>query len=64
MADNRIHYSGSINANIGRIIPPGGITTWNLGLRVNRQAPRLKLIVVMMGLIDRYNSLVLDYDGR
>ena len=29
MADNSIHYSGGINAGIGRLIPPGGITAWN-----------------------------------
>ena len=32
MVDNRIHHSGGVNAYIGRIIPPGSIAAWNLGL--------------------------------
>jgi hypothetical protein len=32
MADTRIHHSGCIIANIGRLIPPGGFAAWNLGL--------------------------------
>ena len=32
MADNSVHHSGGIIANIGWLIPPGGITAWNAGV--------------------------------
>jgi PGF-CTERM protein len=47
VADNRIHHSGGIIAHIGRLIQPGGIAAWNLGL-CKRGFEMKKILVALL----------------